>query len=785
MLQDRTGLGTKGESYLVGRDGGTVRYKSNRTVGKGRFDQPVKASWIKTALSGKSGQMFATSGHRGYHMVSYSPLTLPGGLKWTLVTTMAADHVIASTAGGKKTDLVAQYKSKYGYENVFLVGPDGYVFHSAKHGADQYTNLVSGPLKSTNLGQLVTRVIKTKSHGMADFKRYKPSFNVPSAFIAQPVVSGKQLELVVAAQLSLNQINAVTRERTGLGHTGETYLVGTDKMWRNDSFYLQELDVFSTVLNPEAKVDTQASRSALTGGSDTQIIDNYRGVPVLSSWQSLTILKPTPANPKGVKWAMIAEIAKEEIERPVIQMAWLSAAILGGAVLLVTLMAFLTAGGLTRQIRGINELFGKIGMGDFNARARVASQDEIGTMATSLNAMLDNTLSLIQSREERDEIQNSTMKLLEEITALTEGDLTARAEVTEAVTGAIADSFNEMAQQLSNVVKDVKETTLQVGGTSEEVSTATTKLADTSARQAKQVADAVKGINQMATSIRRVAQHALRSAEVSEQSTRNAKEGAVAVRNTSAAMAGIRENVQETARAIKRLGESSQEIGNIVQIINEIADRTSILALNASIQAAMAGDAGRGFAVVAEEVQRLAERSTNSTKQIETLVKNIQGEITEAGSKMDESIQRVVDGSKLAEDAHGKLEEIEAVSAQLAQLVQSISSAANQQSKASEVITKTMEEVGRTSAEASVESRQTAESVGKMAQVAKRLQVSVETFKLDGDGRPKAKTEAAPEPEAARDPEAKEKPEVFPDDIYIQSDDGDEAPAADPVSTLH
>ena len=599
MLRDRTGLGTKGESYLVGLDGGKVLYKSNRAGGKGRFGQTVKMSWIRSTLSGKPGQMFASAGRRSYTLVSYSPLNLPGGLKWALISTMAADEVIATTAGGKKTDLLAQYKAKYGYENVFLIGANGYVFHSAKHGSDRYTNLVSGPLKKTNLGRLVIRVIKTKSFGMADFKRYKPSFNVPSAFIAQPVGKGDALDMVVAVQLSLNQINAVTSERAGLGETGETYLVGTDKLWRNDSFYLKELNVFSTILNPEAVVDTQAASKALGGNSGTQIIKNYRGTPVLSSWQPLTIFKPTPANPKGIKWAMIAEIAKEKIERPVKQMALISAAILGSAILLVTLMAFLTANGLTLQLRRINELFGKIGMGEFNARTRVTSQDEIGTMATSLNAMLDNTLSLIQSREERDEIQKSIMKLLEEIGALTEGDLTARAEVTEAVTGAIADSFNEMARQLSGIVKDVKDTTLQVGDTSEEVSTATTKLAETSARQAKRVAEAVKGINQMATSIRRVAQHALRSAEVSEQSTRNAKEGAEAVRDTSAAMAGIRENVQETARAIKRLGESSQEIGNIVQIINEIADRTSILALNASIQAAMAGDAGRGFAVVA------------------------------------------------------------------------------------------------------------------------------------------------------------------------------------------
>ncbi|MCP4287428.1 MAG: chemotaxis protein, partial [Gammaproteobacteria bacterium] len=233
-----------------------------------------------------------------------------------------------------------------------------------------------------------------------------------------------------------------------------------------------------------------------------------------------------------------------------------------------------------------------------------------------------------------------------------------------------------MAEQLSQVVHNVKRTTGEVTATSREVNISTEQLAETSEKQTEQVSQAITAITEMAASIQQVAENAVQSAAVSEKSTVNAKEGAAAVQSTNKAMEGIRKNAQETARAIKRLGESSQEIGNIVQLINDIADRTSILALNASIQAAMAGDAGRGFAVVAEEVQRLAERSTTATKQIDTLIKNIQGEINEAGTSMEESIQRVVEGSNLANNAHTKLQEIESVSGQLAELIQSISMAA-------------------------------------------------------------------------------------------------------------
>ncbi len=419
-----------------------------------------------------------------------------------------------------------------------------------------------------------------------------------------------------------------------------------------------------------------------------------------------------------------------------------SAGIPGKTMMLIVLMMaaiiaviwVITEKTVVRPIHKIMDIFNEINQGHFDARADSVHNDELGKMSQSLNAMLDNTLKLIQSGEEKNSMQASVMHLLEEISGLAEGDLTARAEVTEDFTGAIADSFNEMAEQLSQVVRNVKEVTLQVSATSHEVSTSTENLAETSEIQAVQVSDAIAAINEMSTSIQQVAENAAQSAAVSERATKNAREGAEAVRDTNKAMESIREHVQETARAIKRLGESSQEVGNIVQLINDIADRTSILALNASIQAAMAGDAGRGFAVVAEEVQRLAERSTNATKQIDTLIKNIQAEIHEAGISMEESIQRVVEGSKLADGARSKLQQIETVSIQLGELIQSISMASKQQARASENIAKTMEEVGEISSQTSAASRETAVAMKNLAKMSDQLNESVAIFRLGDEG---------------------------------------------------
>ena len=388
---------------------------------------------------------------------------------------------------------------------------------------------------------------------------------------------------------------------------------------------------------------------------------------------------------------------------------------------------------LTKQLDNIMDLFGSIGIGDFSARAEVLTEDELGEMAESLNAMLDNTLNLIQSRDERDAIQSSIMNLLMEISDLAEGDLTVRAEVTEEITGALADSFNSMAEQLSQVVVDVKKASALVGSTSEDVDQVTTRLAERSDEQANKIKEAITTIDDMATKIREVSQSAKESADVSDKALTSAREGSEAVRKTNDAMASIKDNMRGTASTIKRLGESSQEIGNIVQIINDIADRTSILALNASIQASMAGDAGRGFAVVAEEVQRLAERSAESTYQIETLINAIQGDISAAGTSMETSIQYVVEGTDLADEAHGRLDEIESVSNQLAEIIASISASAQEQSIESENVTNMMQEVGVLTAETTDASKETAASMEKITSTSKQLEESISVFKVAGN----------------------------------------------------
>lgn len=331
---------------------------------------------------------------------------------------------------------------------------------------------------------------------------------------------------------------------------------------------------------------------------------------------------------------------------------------------------------------------------------------------------------------ENDRNQNAIMRLLDEIADLAEGDLTATATVTEDFTGAIADSINVTIDELRKLVSRINDTAVRVSAAAQETQNTALQLAEASDHQAQEIAGASAAVNEMAVTIDQVSANAAESAAVAERSVSIANKGAEVVQNTIQGMDNIREQIQETSKRIKRLGESSQEIGDIVSLINDIADQTNILALNAAIQASMAGDAGRGFAVVADEVQRLAERSSAATKQIEALVKTIQTDTNEAVASMEQTTAEVVRGARLAQDAGVALEEIENVSTTLAELIQNISNAARQQASSAGHISNTMNIIQEITSQTSAGTNTTARAIGHLAEMAVDLRNSVQYFKL-------------------------------------------------------
>ncbi len=364
--------------------------------------------------------------------------------------------------------------------------------------------------------------------------------------------------------------------------------------------------------------------------------------------------------------------------------------------------------------------------------------------AAALVSIVGLLLSLYRTRQREQEVryqtqveynsrnQQAIMRLLDEISSLGEGDLTVKASVTEDMTGAIADAINYAVDELRNLVTTINDTSVQVAASTQETQATALQLAEAAGHQADQITTASDRISEIATSIDQVSKNSTESAEVAQRSVQIATEGAGVVRETIRGMDQIRDQIQETSKRIKRLGESSQEIGSVVELINDISEQTNILALNAAVQAASAGEAGRGFAVVADEVQRLAERTSLATRRIESLVQTIQADTNEAVSSMEQTTAEVVSGARLAEDAGTALGEIERVSHDLNNLIRNISSAAQQQSSAAQDITQTMGVIRQITSQTSLGAGQTAESIGHLAQLASDLRRSVADFKLPG-----------------------------------------------------
>src|SRR6266700_2160641 len=378
--------------------------------------------------------------------------------------------------------------------------------------------------------------------------------------------------------------------------------------------------------------------------------------------------------------------------------------------------------------------------GDRTVRASVSGDDEFAMLSMSLNSLLDNqgtsqgATPLGTSSSDAAALQAQIEKLLQEVSAVGDGDLRVQAEVTPDTLGVLADSFNYMIEELAKVVGRVQSTAVQVTNATRRIIDRSNELTQASETQVAQISQTTEAVEALAIFIQNVARNAQLSAEAAQEALRNANSGQRSVRQTIEGMVLIRDNVQETAKKIKRLGERSNEIGEIVRIIEDIADQTNLLALNAAIQSAMAGEHGRGFAVVADEIRLLAERSTESTKRIDTLVKSIQGDTYEAVVAMEDSTQEVVKGSQLADEAGRSLNSIYTAVERQAQMIESIARAANEQTTVSEAVAVAMGQISEITRQTNIGTQEAAGSVSYLAELSEQLRASVSTFRLPDHG---------------------------------------------------
>ncbi len=603
-------------------------------------------------------------------------------------------------------DYMRRIVSEYGYYDVFLIdAATGEIVYSYFKELDFATSLVDGPYAGTALADAFAAALESGDPDrpvLVDFRRYLPSYDDDAAFFAIPLIENGTTVGVLAAQMPLDRIQAITGFRgnwvdSGLGATGQAFLYGSNGTLRTASRGIGErTDVYLARLATLGYDDT-AIASLRARRSDVGVVrvdgagyagqDGFLGTS-RDIFGSPVLAATGPVDVGDVTWTLVTEISAAEALAPVDTFVRRLAIGAGGAALVLALIALFVSQRLARSINApiarLSGTVGELSAGNMDARAKLGTDDELGQLGDALDRLLDERVAtLAAAARENEQLNESVIVIMQSVSQLAQNDLTVKVPVTPDVTGAVSDAINLLVRETTGALRNVLGVANQVAQGSIALRNRTTSVYDTAQNTEREVTAAAAELTAAADALQTIAREAEAARDKAEDALWTSTQGMRIVSETVQGVTSSRDQIRETEKRVKRLAERSNEITGVVNIINQVAERTAVLALNAGMQAAAAGDAGRGFAVVADEVKRLADSARNATAQIGTLVTGIQADAADTMRSMNATLGQFVEITRLAERAGEEVQSSMSATDSLATAVRSIAASSSEQGRVS------------------------------------------------------------------------------------------------------